>query len=145
MFDNIYRLLNYILMTNLTAMWSYKHSLYANCSQMRYCFVNSRIYSTMLGLIEDVSCSRIRLTQNTYINHSVSHPLNANKQCGWWNCYRCAGAYWSRHQMETFPALLAICAGNSPVSGEFPTQRPVPRSFAVFFELRQKKLLSKLS
>ena len=27
---------------------------------------------------------------------------------------------WWRHQMETFSALLAICAGNSPVSGEFP-------------------------
>ena len=25
-----------------------------------------------------------------------------------------------RHQMETFSALLAVCAGNSPVSGEFP-------------------------
>ena len=25
-----------------------------------------------------------------------------------------------RHQMETFSALLAICAGNSPVPGEFP-------------------------
>ena len=37
---------------------------------------------------------------------------------------------WSRwrHQMETFFALLAICAGNSPVTGEFPTQRPVTRS-----------------
>ena len=28
---------------------------------------------------------------------------------------------WWRHQMETFSALLAICAGNSPVPGEFPT------------------------
>ena len=27
---------------------------------------------------------------------------------------------WWRHQMETFPALLALCAGNSPVTGEFP-------------------------
>ena len=27
---------------------------------------------------------------------------------------------WWRHQMETFSALLAICAGNSPVPGEFP-------------------------
>ena len=27
--------------------------------------------------------------------------------------------------METFSALLATCAGNSPVTGEFPTQRPV--------------------
>ena len=31
--------------------------------------------------------------------------------------------------METFSALLAICAGNSPVPGEFPAQRPVTRSF----------------
>ena len=27
---------------------------------------------------------------------------------------------WWRHQMETFSALLAICAGNSPVSGNSP-------------------------
>ena len=43
---------------------------------------------------------------------------------------------WWRHQMETFSALLAICAGNSPVIGEFPAQRPVTRSFDVFFDLR---------
>ena len=40
---------------------------------------------------------------------------------------------WWRHQMETFSALLAICAGNSLVTGEFPTQRPVTRGFVVFF------------
>ena len=45
--------------------------------------------------------------------------------------------------METFSALLAICAGNSPVPGEFPTQRPVTRSFDVFFDLRPNKRLSK--
>ena len=45
--------------------------------------------------------------------------------------------------METFSALLAICAGNSPVTGEFPTQRPVRRSFGVFFDLCLNKLLSK--
>ena len=38
---------------------------------------------------------------------------------------------WWRHQMETFSALLAICAGNSPVTGEFPAQRPVTRNFDV--------------
>ena len=41
--------------------------------------------------------------------------------------------------METFSALLALCAGNSPVTGEFPAQRPVTRSFDVFFDLRQNK------
>ena len=45
--------------------------------------------------------------------------------------------------METFSALLAICAGNSPVSGEFPTQRPATRSFDVFFDQRPNKRLSK--
>ena len=43
---------------------------------------------------------------------------------------------WWRHQMETFSALLALCVGNSPITGEFPTQRPVTRSFDVFFALR---------
>ena len=52
---------------------------------------------------------------------------------------------WWRHQMETFSALLTICAGNSPVPGEFPAQRPVTRSFDVFFDLRLNKRLSKQS
>ena len=50
---------------------------------------------------------------------------------------------WWRHQMETFSALLPICTGNSPVPGEFPTQKPVTRSFDVFFDLRSNKRLSK--
>ena len=42
-------------------------------------------------------------------------------------------------------ALLAICAGNSPVPGEFPAQRPVTRSFDVFSDLRLNGRLSKQS
>ena len=52
---------------------------------------------------------------------------------------------WWRHQMETFSALPAICAGNSPVTGEVPAQRPMTRSFDVFFDLRLNKQLSKQS
>ena len=52
---------------------------------------------------------------------------------------------WWRHQMETFSALLVICVGNSPVPGEFPTQRPVRQSFDVFFDMRLNKRLSKQS
>ena len=52
---------------------------------------------------------------------------------------------WWRHQMETFSALLAICAGNSPVIGEFHAQRPETRSFDVFFDLRRNKRLYKQS
>ena len=58
-------------------------------------------------------------------------------------CCFCASYSWWRHQIETFSMLLAICAGNSPVPGEFPAQRPVTRSFDVFFDLRPNKRLSK--
>ena len=46
---------------------------------------------------------------------------------------------------ENISALLAICARNSPVPGEFPAQRPVTRNFDVFFDLRPNKLLYKQS
>ena len=42
-------------------------------------------------------------------------------------------------------ALLATCVGNSPATGEYPAQRPVTRSFDVFFHLRLNKRLSKQS
>ena len=38
-----------------------------------------------------------------------------------------------------------IIGHTSPVTGEFPTQRPVTRSFDVFFDLRLNKRLSKHS
>ena len=46
---------------------------------------------------------------------------------------------WWRHQMETFSALLAICAGNSP------GHQSVTRRSDVFFDLRPNKWLSKQS
>ena len=52
----------------------------------------------------------------------------------------CANVSWWRHQMEIFSALLALC-----VTGEFPAQRPVMRSFDVFFDVRLNKRLSKQS
>ena len=53
--------------------------------------------------------------------------------CSWW-----------RHQMETFPALLAVCEGNpSPVTGGFPSQRPVARNFNAFVDQRINKRLNK--
>ena len=38
--------------------------------------------------------------------------------------------------METFSALLVLCAGNSLATGEFPARKPVTRSFDIFFDLR---------
>ena len=55
-----------------------------------------------------------------------------------WNCSGFGESFvtWRLHQMETFSALLAFCARNTPVTGEFPWMRPVTRSFGVFFDQR---------
>ena len=81
--------------------------------------------------------SFIEIKNRPYISNR--HSLQCMMKWYYWS------GSWSRHQMETFSALQAICAGNSPVPGEFPTQRPVTRGFDVFFDLRLNKRLSKQS
>ena len=56
-----------------------------------------------------------------------------------WPSYTTFAIVWWRHQMETFSALLALCEGNPPVTGGFPSQKPVTRIFDVFFDLRLNK------
>ena len=83
-------------------------------------------------------CHVLHFAQTKYITHFGSKRFVMNMShivmplISWW-----------RHQMETFAALLAICAGISPVTGEFPAQRPMTRNFDVFFDLRPNKRLSK--
>ena len=55
----------------------------------------------------------------------------------------CRSYSWWRQSNGNISTLLAICAGISPVTGEFPAQSPVTRSFGVFFDLRRNKRLSK--
>ena len=52
---------------------------------------------------------------------------------------------WWRHPMKTFSASMTLCGGNPPVTGGFPSQRPVTRRFDVFFDVRLNKPLSKRS
>ena len=74
--------------------------------------------------------------QDTRADGQVFHKTQAILTKGDAFGVRLIHTAWWRHQMETFSAILALCAGNSPVTGEFPTQRPVTRSFDVFFDLR---------
>ena len=60
-----------------------------------------------------------------------------------WPICRTGATRWDMYQMKTFYALLAICAVNSPVPGEFTAQRPVTQSFDVFFDLHPNTRLSK--
>ena len=52
---------------------------------------------------------------------------------------------WWRHQMVTFSALLAFCEGNSPVTGEYPSQRSRFGIFDFFFGLCLNKRLNEHS
>ena len=76
---------------------------------------------------------------------SSDKPLSVH----WWLCLLLACGdikhfpYVDSMMTSTFSTLLAICKGNSPVTGEFPTQRPVTCSFDVFFDLRLDKQLNK--
>ena len=83
---------------------------------------------SVIDVIEEIS---LFISANTC---TVVSSLPRSDDVPWWRC-----------QMETFSALLAICAGNSSVTGEFPAQKPVTRSFDVFFDQRLSKRLSKQS
>ena len=74
------------------------------------------------------SCEHQMLRAGLY-----QHPISS-EQYLWW-----------RHQMETLSTLLALCAGNSSLTGEFPSKRPVPRSFDVSWICALNRRLSKQS
>ena len=65
------------------------------------------------------------------------------RSSGKWDMLSPVSTWWC-HQMETFSTSLALCVGNSPVTGEFPSQRPATRNFDVDL-LRLNKCLSKQS
>ena len=82
--------------------------------------------------------SRRNVTLSVWSYVSYANPSNCT--LGSWINFP-----WWHHQLGTFSAFLAFCAGNSPATSEFPAQRPVTRSFDVFFDLRLNKPLSKQS
>ena len=61
----------------------------------------------------NITC--VKSYQWLYNPYSDCHYLKLQNTCTrWW--YLCGlNCTWWRHQMETFSALLALCAGNSPV------------------------------
>ena len=92
---------------------------------------NLQIYLNIISYVH-ISYLKLRFAFFRYYPCAFAHPSLILTLLSRW-----------RHQMETFSALLAICAGNSTVPGEFLTQRPVTRSFDVFFDLRLNKRLAK--
>ena len=123
-----------------------------NGSALRYMLLNSKYCIPIAGWIWNNCSYSITLVwyldrQNYFTSPGRCYTRSFMKR-SWNNVNKmredmpCSDPSWWRHQMETFSALLAICAGNSPV-GEFSAQRSVTRSFDVFFDLRLNKRLSK--
>ena len=61
------------------------------------------------GWVTSLWCGRTTVTDRNYSLWPKGQMVKLLTCISWW-----------RHQMETFSALLVICAGNSPVTGEFP-------------------------
>ena len=127
-----------------------KHNFHLRCSFVGLSMINSWI-SNRDDSICNFYCCKQSLQLAKWSNTLLSAWWDTGRYCFVFSCEQTiiwtplSICPWWRHQMETFFALLAICAGNSPVPGEFPTQRPVTRSFDVYFDLRPNKRLSKQS
>ena len=119
---------------HVCATWTMSQPSHLHENELSIWKIASKQYQlhSLLITIASIGGANIKLH---LLNFAPSHPCELTE---------CKIAWW-RHQVETFSALMAICAGNSSVTGEFPTQRPVTRSFDVFFDLRLNKRLSKQS
>ena len=110
-----------------------------------WCF--SEDITTAAGNVPQSSTSsqfsllNVHSLKNEYTEHHHQHS-NAKKVC---HPILMLHYTWWRHQMEFFFSLLALWAGNSPVTGELPSKRPVTRSLDLLYDLRLNKRLNKQS
>ena len=128
MLENTNRCLCFLKTKQRENVWDCVRSEKQSGGTCRFDFVNSADISPIF--------------HTSMISRHGSSAFNINGPLCWEPTVRRS---WWCNQMGTFSALLAICAGNSPVPSEFPAQRPVTRSFDVFFDLRLNKQFSKHS
>ena len=99
------------------------------------CFVllnNLKIYVAIFHIYSVMLLQRSNFCPNPHNGHPISRP--------WYGVF----SLW-RHQMENIFRVTGPLCGEFTGPGEFPTQRPVTRSFDVFFDLCLNKRLSKQS
>ena len=121
--------LNPIWLNDFAAtIWQHIDFSPININMVKWLFIYSLLYISYL--VNDCLFAR----QKDNIDASYYwHSVQRKHQLGILSAQEIRDVAWWRHQMETFSALLAICAGNSPVHGEFPAQRPVTWSFDIYF------------
>ena len=125
-----------VMPCHITWNWTVFATFCRGDSTMCWYFKGHDSYHTPM----DIEITQFSLPPNSYIMVAYRGEYDNCK-----HFFPDATLSWWRHQMETFSALLALFAGHSPVAGEFPSQRPVTRSFGVFFDLHVNNRLSKQS
>ena len=123
-------------------------SLWRHCNGLHYMW-----WIWMCSLYDMVACD-ITFISNNHLHVSYWIDLRkSKKKCIFlfyivshkWTGIGRLSSYMMTSSNGNIFRVTGICAGNSPVSGEFPALRPVTRSFDVFFDLRQNKRLRKQS
>ena len=134
-FSNLRKTL--FLQTVTFRLTSYAISWYVNIFHINQCY-NSGYLSHVRAFYGNrkILCNlmqRNKYHHNPYLSGKIIHipPISSyhinpcirfhySNNSGWDET-----SSWWHYQMETFSALLALCAGNSPVTVQFPSQRPV--------------------
>ena len=110
-------------------------------------YVNKEEFGFLKSILRSEGHTRPRDAikgKSIYSSYHRAYKLTKKPHVLFWRMIYVVSSWW-HHQMETFSALLALCAGNSPATGEFSSQRPVTRSFDIFCDLCLNKRLSKQS
>ena len=100
--------------------------------------IKQSYFVAVVTVLEDIRGNTIN-TENP-VTDQTTHKVRSPQPILW--LFYCS---WWRHQMETLSMLVALPEGNPLVISAFPSQRTVMQNVDVFFELCQKKCLSKQS
>ena len=121
-------------------------------SEKRTLFFKNTFHHSHIGSILTLMLSSTLHEVLWIIIWSMNHGRN-DMPILWskWNIFKVVFGHCPRFHMKHddvikwkhFPRYWPFCAGISPIAGEFPAQRPVTRSFDVFFDLRLNQQLSK--
>ena len=115
-------------------------SWYVSPQCTRHSIIMDQLASFKMADGRDLSKSRGTSSVNAKLTQRARRIKSQQNKAS----YDLVGSYddviWWKH----FPRYGPLC-GNSTATGEFPTQRPVTRSFDVFFDPRLNKRLNKQS
>ena len=92
-----------------TTLWITSHGKELTFGKYAHFAAHRRQITMAISFFLTILLSVFIWNSSEYVSEGEIDKSDLNQVMSWW-----------RHQIETFSALLAICAGNSPVTGESP-------------------------